>query len=696
MKLLKRMLAFVLTVCMMFTVVPVYADAGKMPVVDTATVDAMAYYDLEAAFASTGTNTSINKHYIVGGLYVDEAGEAFLILGKEKNNTVKDIDFVQVEGYEAVTEPEQFYVKGLFTINLPKDDSVVFDHGEHGHIIISIGAFANLSETFRVVAECSENGWDIGEIEITLKTTYKIEKEVTPIYNEAGEILLYTVKAENTGEHTISKINVYDDVPTGLTVIAVNGVELDEYVVGSDAENEIILAADTILTPAGTEDAIRFYELTAVVNEDYKSGPIVNTAILSSIAMVDVWDDAVYTPPSYFYVYHSATGETEKIRMTDELLNGGLFDVTEAYSAGTNYSGLTAGTLYGGTFADEARETVYPFAEGENGIGFTPEAGETYYVHEPNTKYLRPMVLSVWATPEYEAQFDVKEAYLFTAVDRDYYNFIGFDVDYVAEELSGADKTLYGTDVYNSVKMKYADNVSVIESGKVYTMANTFKLPGHLSFLQLPDFRGYENEVFTVRPYWVTMDNVKVTGTVTRSLKYVGVQPTNIGKQIQPGTGDKTTCDVVGESIVDNYNVFATSRVRLIDYFDATLQDDIQDVPSEPVIPEEPETPDFTSVAATITAVTAGKSDNVKSLNLSYSIAGYSYVDAGFVVNYGEGDEVVLADVDENNMVTANYSLNALKKGAVIEIKPYWTDEDGNTTYGASSTVTYKKQRIVE
>ena len=72
---------------------------------------------------------------------------------------------------------------------------------------------------------------------------------------------------------------------------------------------------------------------------------------------------------------------------------------TETYpvSAGFNLTDkVTSGYLYGGAFNSEACTEVYPFAEGETGLSFAPQAGATYYIWEVPNTYLKPMALSCW------------------------------------------------------------------------------------------------------------------------------------------------------------------------------------------------------------------------------------------------------------------------------------------------------------
>lgn len=99
-------------------------------------------------------------------------------------------------------------------------------------------------------------------------------------------------------------------------------------------------------------------------------------AVATTNANREVW--FAYTQS--FYVAHVQMDENGQAKQVG---------ATETYpvSAGFNLTDkVTSGYLYGGAFDSEACTEVYPFAEGETGLSFAPQAGATYYIWEvPNT-----------------------------------------------------------------------------------------------------------------------------------------------------------------------------------------------------------------------------------------------------------------------------------------------------------------------
>lgn len=242
-----------------------------------------------------------------------------------------------------------------------------------------------------------------------------------------------------------------------------------------------------------------------------------------------------YYVPYFTVVYSNGTEDTADDRevivpMNDDLVTP--YDVTNGINPGTADASYTDGYLYGGTFSDRVYTTGYSFAAGESGLGFTPKAGETYYVWEASAKYLRPKTLNIWRQ-NYQAQtYDVVRLFPVTAVDREYYSNVGFAIN---------DKDTLSTDtVYTDFTVNKVTDEGVEKT--VYTASNAFKLSGYLACIKIEDFRtnaAYAKDtVFTIQPYWVTVDNVQVYGNVERSVKYIGPQADASGKQVQPGATD--------------------------------------------------------------------------------------------------------------------------------------------------------------
>lgn len=236
---------------------------------------------------------------------------------------------------------------------------------------------------------------------------------------------------------------------------------------------------------------------------------------------------------------------------------------------------VTKDHLYGGTFNEAACETVNTSVEGQNPMAITPVENETYYIWEVPDTYLTPRNYNVWRhLPENNGQKTVVRLYPLTAADRILYKQVGFvidDQDYV----SGCDEfnttinntpTLYQTAVAEQNGQHYqtlylskgtikASNTAIDESGLVDGQHID---DGCLAGIRLKDaeFAKFKSDTgVTFRPYWITLDNVKVYGTRARTCTYQADSET---AQV---TEDITTlpCEYVGDTVTTQAMSFAKS-----------------------------------------------------------------------------------------------------------------------------------------
>lgn len=247
--------------------------------------------------------------------------------------------------------------------------------------------------------------------------------------------------------------------------------------------------------------------------------------------------------------------------------NGEKFNLTSV---------VTKNYLYGGSFTGESCDIVQTYSNGENPMAFTPVDQATYYIWEVPNTYLTPRNYNVWRhLPENNGQKTVVRLYPLTTADRTLYKQVGFVIDgqdYVSgcgefgTAISNAAPTLYQT----AVAMKngqhyqtlYLDKGTIKASGTAIDesgLVNGQHIDdGCLAGIRL-DANGMakfqSNSGVTFRPYWITLDNVKVYGTTARTCTYLADSET---AQV---TKDTTTlpCEYMGDTVTTQAMSFARS-----------------------------------------------------------------------------------------------------------------------------------------
>lgn len=231
--------------------------------------------------------------------------------------------------------------------------------------------------------------------------------------------------------------------------------------------------------------------------------------------------------------------------------------------------------LYGGTFDEETCTTVHDKVKGQNPMAIAPVENEIYYIWEVPNTYLTPRNYNVWRhLPENNGQKTVVRLYPLTAADRTLYKQVGFVID-GQDYVSGCDEfnttindtpTLYQTAVAEQNGQHYetlyldkgaikASKTAIDESGLVSGQHIDY---GCLAGIKL-DANGmikFKSDTgVTFRPYWITLDNVKVYGTTARTCTYVE------DSTVANVTNDNTTlpCEYVGDTVATQAMSFARS-----------------------------------------------------------------------------------------------------------------------------------------
>lgn len=289
-----------------------------------------------------------------------------------------------------------------------------------------------------------------------------------------------------------------------------------------------------------------------VANYNYFGSYILNDSNLTKGDSVDVTLTAANSNQHVWFAYYQ-TFNVVHVRMDE---NGAAKTVqTDTYTVSSGFNltdKVTSGYLYGGAFQNAACTTAYPFAEGETGLSFAPKAGETYYIWEVPNAYLKPMALSCWEHNT-EGQLDVIGFYMVSAIDRSLYKEAGFYVNdsrttanqMTYEAIDEARTTVASLPEGQSVAFK-GITINLKQEGQSdsYTAASvvTGDKYGYMLCYGLDKntYWSQAGESVSYYPYWVTLDGVEVTNSVTRVGTYQGTGAGKIKSSDESRTADCT------------------------------------------------------------------------------------------------------------------------------------------------------------
>lgn len=437
-----------------------------------------------------------------------------------------------------------------------------------------------------------------------------------------------------------------------------------------------------------------------------------------------------------FTLVHGSNGETETLDVSTD------FDLTET---------VAEGYLYGGAFLDAAYTQPVSYNERESALCFTPEAGKAYYIREVPNTYLQPKSLSLSKHKD-ATTVDVIGFYLMSVVDGLNYREAGFEATanghpIELRSVEEADVTLGGS-AYANLYVRFTNGTEWNLTANSETFGN---LSGYLTCLEVPKEYWTEAETeITFTPYWITMDGVKVTGTATRTCRYEGIGPdtdpkySKIGKiaddaqHISRAEAMEAaqaamltlldTCSIIAEpdtpvepetvtvTVVDNGEVraLAFERGNLTGKLEYTGADGMRfagwfadEACTEPA--------QLSDVQADMTVYAKYVSDaylqmkyveqrwlSSRELQLMSALDSEDYAQTGFVIN---GVEIPAASVSSRygiytarflfssvsrnaKLAVLKYDVSGLRRGASLEVTPYWVTLDGTTVYGTTRTLT--------
>lgn len=437
-----------------------------------------------------------------------------------------------------------------------------------------------------------------------------------------------------------------------------------------------------------------------------------------------------------FTLVHGSNGETETLDVSTD------FDLTKT---------VAEGYLYGGAFLDAAYTTPVTYSGLENALCFTPEAGKAYYIREVPNTYLQPKSLSLSKHKD-TTTVDVIGFYLMSVVDGLNYREAGFEATangqpIVLRSVEEADVTLGGS-AYANLYVRFTNGTEWNLTANSETFGN---LSGYLTCLEVPkEYWTEAGTEITFTPYWITMDGVKVTGTATRTCRYEGIGPdtdpkySKIGKiaddaqHISRAEAVEAaqaamltlldTCSIIAEpdtpvepetvtvTVVDNGEIreLAFERGNLTGKLEYTGADGMRfagwfadEACTEPA--------QLSDVQADMTVYAKYVSDaylqmkyveqrwlSSRELQLMSALDSEDYAQTGFVIN---GEAVPAASVSSRygiytarflfssvsrnaKLAVLKYDVSGLRRGASLEITPYWVTLDGTTVYGTTQTLT--------
>lgn len=219
---------------------------------------------------------------------------------------------------------------------------------------------------------------------------------------------------------------------------------------------------------------------------------------------------------------------------------------------------VTKDHLYGGTFNEEACTTVHNKVKGQNPMAIAPVENETYYIWEVPDTYLRPFTFYVWQ--HVDGKETVTKLYPLVGVDRTNYADVGFAVcwgktynETTAEDVhSGCgeltDSASVGTKATVYQRLLAVKAGAPVESWYLMKGAATM-YPGDIKAtntvidegciggfrLDARQFENFKTAGITYRPYWITLDGVRVDSVRSRTLTFQEGSKTPIYNPSQTG-----------------------------------------------------------------------------------------------------------------------------------------------------------------
>lgn len=243
---------------------------------------------------------------------------------------------------------------------------------------------------------------------------------------------------------------------------------------------------------------------------------------------------------------YGSPGQEKKVRLLDNPTYNLVNEVPKDF-------------LYGGTFNEEACTTVHKDVQEQgNPMELNPTENATYYIWEVPNTYLRPFTFYVWQ--HVDGKETVTKLYPLVGVDRTNYADVGFAVcwgktynETTAEDVhSGCgeltDSASVGTKATVYQRLLAVKAGAPVESWYLMKGAATM-YPGDIKAtntvidegciggfrLDARQFANFKTAGITYRPYWITLDGVRVDSVRSRTLTFQEGSKTPIYNPSQTG-----------------------------------------------------------------------------------------------------------------------------------------------------------------
>ncbi len=325
---------------------------------------------------------------------------------------------------------------------------------------------------------------------------------------------------------------------------------------------------------------------------------------------------------------------------------------------------VSDGYLYGGAFTDENCKQP-AFENGAACTGFKPSGNTTYYIWEVNQKYLVPKTASVWRHGNGGAE-TVTQLYLMTVVDRLLYKEVGFDMSNngtIGTGTSQKDGTNVAYGLVNVTANGKLTQQMYVKDGRL-NITTSGEAPddhdaGYIGMYKLKtdEFSALETSPVTFKPYWVTLDGVKVTGVKERTCTY------------QTSAKKVKISDTNVTSVNQSYTAASTQNLTFVDAYSYDADPDGVDTPEKPVDPVDPPTEDNIVVTVndngSVYDVTAKSGDDLAG-QISYAgVSGKLF--AGWFTDKDYKHPADLSNVEENMTVYAKYVSDAFLRFKFVQ-----------------------------
>ncbi|MBQ6221575.1 MAG: InlB B-repeat-containing protein [Solobacterium sp.] len=231
----------------------------------------------------------------------------------------------------------------------------------------------------------------------------------------------------------------------------------------------------------------------------------------------------------HFFIFHSATGVLEAVEytesidlteyVTDGYLYGGYYsaytryEATDADKANAEKSADLKITIPDSTYTPETDSTHVGFWNIENaytapGTSMKPDAQTVYYLKEVPTCYLRNYHQITYV----KSTGVLTGLYLLTAVDDNTYNSEGFVLK------SDDDKEATIVKTFSVTNSGTGKTITLTPSIVFSSVGLASEGGGYLGYSDITATDYFAEGTFTVSPFWVTPDEIKVNGTSIRTV----------------------------------------------------------------------------------------------------------------------------------------------------------------------------------